>query len=119
MLAYVALGDPARALPMLNASEKDFPADYNPPARIARVSLELHKLDDAQAAALRALARGYGPRKLKLYLLLADILKAKGDAPGVSRVVDEALAYAHGLPKADVPAAVVLDLEKRRSSATP
>jgi len=119
MLAYVALGDPARALPMLNASEKDFPADYNPPARIARVSLELHKLDDAQAAALRALARGYGPRKLKLYLLLADILKAKGDAPGVSRVVDEALAYAHGLPKADVPAAVVLDLEKRRSSASP
>jgi tetratricopeptide (TPR) repeat protein len=117
LLAYVALGDPARALPMLVEAEKAFPDDYNPPARIARVQLELKKYDDALAAAGRALARGYGPRKVKLYLLEADILKAKGDAPGVNRVVDEAVAYAGSLPRAERPDAVLAELEKRRSKA--
>jgi tetratricopeptide (TPR) repeat protein len=117
MLAYVALGDPGRALPMLAESERDFPDDYNPPARIARVDLELHRYDDALAAIGRALAKGYGPRKLKLYLLEADILKAKGDAAGVKKAVDEALAYANGLPPSERTAGVLLELEKRRSTS--
>jgi len=116
MLAYVALGDPGRALPMLAESENDFPKDYNPPARIARVNLELKKYDDALAAIVRALTRGYGPRKLKLYLLEADILKAKGDRAGMSRVLDEALTFANGLPAAERPAAVIVELEKRRAA---
>jgi thiol-disulfide isomerase/thioredoxin len=119
MLAYVALGDPARAIPMLEASEKDFPNDYNPPARLARVEYELHKYDDALAAIDRALAKGYGPRKLKLYLLEADILKAKGDAAGVRRVVDEATTYAKGLPETERPAGVLADLDKRRDAPAP
>jgi tetratricopeptide (TPR) repeat protein len=119
MLAYVALGDPARALPMLKASEKDFPDDYNAPARIARVDLELRRYDEAAAAAARALARGYGPRKLKLYLLMADIEKAKGDAAGLSRTVDEALLFARGLPEAERPAALMKELEARRGTTTP
>jgi len=119
MLAYVALGDPARALPMLAASERDFPDDYNPPARIARIDLELRRYDDALAAARRALGRGYGPRKVKLYGLLADIQKAKGDALGLVRALDEALAYARSLPEPERPASVVADLEKRRAAAAP
>jgi tetratricopeptide (TPR) repeat protein len=115
VLAYVALGDPARALPMLVESERDFPLDYNPPARIARVDLELHRYDEALAAVQRALAKGYGPRKLKLYLLEADILKAKGEVAEVNRVVGEALTFASGLPAAERPGAVIADLEKRRS----
>ena len=116
MLAYVALGDPARALPMLAQSERDLPSDYNPPARIARIDLVLQKYDDGLAAIQRALAKGYGPRKLKLYLLEADLLKAKGDATGVKRVVDEAVAYANGLPPGERPATVLADLEKRRAA---
>jgi tetratricopeptide (TPR) repeat protein len=119
MLAYVALGDPARALPMLIASEKDFPEDYNAPARIARVDLELRRYDDAVLAAGQALAKGYGPRKLKLYLLLADIEKAKGDTAGLSRTVDEALLFARGLPEGERPATVMKELEARRGTATP
>jgi thiol-disulfide isomerase/thioredoxin len=119
MLAYVALGEPERALPMLAASERDFPADYNAPARIARVDLELRRYDDAVLAAGRALAKGYGPRKLKLYLLLADIEKAKGDAAALSRTVDEALLFARGLPEGERPATVMKELETRRGTSTP
>jgi len=119
MLAYVALGSPARALPMLEQSEKDFPSDYNAAARIARINLELHKYDEAAAAAGRALAKGYGPRKLKIYLLLADILKAKGDGPGLSRAVDEALLFARSLPEGERPASIMKELETRRGAAAP
>jgi thiol-disulfide isomerase/thioredoxin len=119
MLAYVALGDPARALPMLAESEKDFPDDYNAPARIARVDLALRRYDDAVVAANRALTKGYGPRKLKIYLLLADILKAKGDNAGLTRAVDEALLFARGLPEGERPLAILKDLETRRGTVAP
>ena len=119
MLAYVALGDPARALPMLAESERDFPSDYNPPARVARVNLELHRYDEALVASRRALSKGYGPRKLKLYLLEADILKAKGDVAAVKLVIDEASAYASSLPASERPANVMTELEKRRATAGP
>ncbi len=117
MLAYVAIGDPGRALPMLAETEKDFPADYDPAARMARVNLELKKYDDALVAAERAVSKGYGPRKVRLYLLLTDILKARGDGPGVLRVIDEAVTYANGLPPAERPAALLAELDKRRASA--
>ena len=119
MLAYVALGDPARALPMLAESEKDLPADYNPPARIARVDLDLHRYDDALAAVGRALAKGYGPRKLKLYVLEADILKAKGDTAGNKRALDEAAACAAALPEVERPKALLQEIEKRRGTVAP
>src|SRR5262245_60123203 len=35
--AALALGDPGRVVPALEASARDFPADYNPPARLALV----------------------------------------------------------------------------------
>ena len=40
---------------MLEQSEKDFPKDYNPPARLALVYLRLKKYDEALAASDRAL----------------------------------------------------------------
>ncbi len=105
LLAYVALGDPARALPMLEQSEKDFPDDYNPPARIARVDLGLKRYDDGLAAITRALAKGYGPRKVKLFLLEADLLKAKGPRTGepdpVAQVLEETRRFIATLPKAE------------------
>jgi len=119
MLAYVALGDPARALPMLAQSEKDLPGDYNPPARIARVDLDLHRYDEALAAIGRALAKGYGPRKLKLYVLEADILKAKGDAAGSRRALDDAAACAAALPDVERPRELQREIERRRGSVAP
>jgi thioredoxin-like negative regulator of GroEL len=90
--AYFALGEPARALPMLHASEHDFPQDYNPPARLARVHLELGQLDQADAAADRALARVYGPRAMRVYGLKADVANARGDRAAEMAALESALA---------------------------
>lgn len=89
--AYLALGDPARALPMLGQSERDFPDDYNPPARLARAYLELRRLDEARAAIDRAAARVYGPRALRVFALAADIAQARGDREGERAALGEAL----------------------------
>ena len=90
--AYLALGEPARAVPMLLQSEKDFPGDYNPPARLGRVYLEMKRLDDADKAADRAAARVYGPRAMRVFALKADIAKARGDRAGETKALEEALA---------------------------
>ncbi len=79
LLAYVAMGQPARAVPMLEQSERDFPEDYNPPARLARAELALGTAAGRQAALAaidRALGLVYGPRKLSLVLAKCDVLDA-------------------------------------------
>jgi tetratricopeptide (TPR) repeat protein len=118
MLACIALGEPERALPMLATSERELPADYNPPARIARVYLELKRYDEALAAANRALSRGYGPRKVRLFLLKADVLHARGDAPALVTTLKEAVAFTRTLPPAEVPPKMTADLEKRLADAS-
>jgi hypothetical protein len=40
-LAYEARGALERAIPMLEQSKRDFPADYSPPSRLGKVQLEL------------------------------------------------------------------------------
>jgi thiol-disulfide isomerase/thioredoxin len=91
--AYLAAGAPERALPMLNESERDFPDDYNPPARLARAYLTSKRLDDARAAIERASARVYGPRSLRVFALAADIAKARGDRPAERAALEQALGH--------------------------
>jgi tetratricopeptide (TPR) repeat protein len=114
LLAYLALGEPGKALPMLAASEREFPSDYNPPARIARAYLELKRYDEALAAA----ARGYGPRKVRLYFLKADALAGKGDGQGALAALREASAFAKTLPASEVAPRLTAELEKRLSEAS-
>ncbi|MBX3230710.1 MAG: thioredoxin family protein [Labilithrix sp.] len=89
---YLALGEPARALPHLEASARDFPQDYNPPARLGRVYLALNRLAEAEQATDRAIALVYGPRAMRVYELRADIAKARGDRAAETRALEEALA---------------------------
>src|SRR5206468_2171156 len=77
--AYLELGQPERAVPMLEQSEKDFPDDYNPPARLATAYLNMGRWDDALLASTRAMAKANGPRKLRFYQTRADIYVGKGD----------------------------------------
>ncbi len=98
LLAYLALGEPERALPMLAQSEHDFPADYNPPARLGTALLQMKRYDDALAAVKRALERAYGPRKLRLWSLEADIYEARKDRASARRALEQALEYARALP---------------------
>ncbi|HJZ84914.1 MAG TPA: tetratricopeptide repeat protein [Polyangia bacterium] len=96
--AALKLGEPARALPALEASERDFPNDYNPPARKALVYRALHRPADALAACQRALARVEGPRRLRVLWQLADLQREQGDRQAARQSVDDAIRYAAALP---------------------
>jgi tetratricopeptide (TPR) repeat protein len=98
LLAYIAIGEPQRAVPMLELSERDFPEDYNPPARLALAYLEMKRYGEGVAAIQRALSRAYGPRKLRLWSVEADLYEAKGDRAGAARALHEALDFAKTLP---------------------
>jgi tetratricopeptide (TPR) repeat protein len=98
LLAYLAIGAPEKAIPMLEQSEHDFPDDYNPPARLATAYLKLGRLDDALAAIHRALGRAYGPRKLRLWALEADVHEARKDPASARKALREALDFAAKVP---------------------
>jgi thioredoxin-like negative regulator of GroEL len=94
--AYFALGEPERAIPMLEQSARDFPHDYNPPARLAMAYLAMrdpwHALDEAR----RAAALVYGPRTLRVLLVKAEAEARVGDSHAArvtlaraERLVDE------------------------------
>jgi tetratricopeptide (TPR) repeat protein len=110
---YVALGQPERAIPMLEASERDLPGDYNPPARLAIAYKAAKKYDEALAASDRALAKAYGPRKIGILQTRADIYAAKGDSAAARRTIEETLRYAEGLPPGQRSDKTVAALQKR------
>lgn len=111
--AYLAMEEPERSLPMLVESERDFPDDYNPPARLARAYLEMKRLDEARAAIERASARVYGPRSLRVYVLAADIAKARHDVAAERSALEQALSRtAHAILNAGQQK-MRADLEKR------
>jgi tetratricopeptide (TPR) repeat protein len=83
---------------MLAQSEHDFPEDYNPPARTATVYLAMGRYDEALGAVKRAIFRAYGPRKLLLLALLADVYEAKGDKASARGALQTALDFARAVP---------------------
>ena len=98
LLAYMEMGEPQRAIPMLEASERDFPKDYNPPARLAVAYRELKRWDEALAASDRALARVYGPRTLQVLGTRAQIQLARGDKEAARATLERALKTAEDMP---------------------
>ena len=97
LYAYMQLGTPEKAVPMLLESEKALPHDYNPPARLAAAYVATKQWDEALAASERALKLGYGPRMLRTYQVRADAFAGKGDPAAARKTMDEAIAYAKGL----------------------
>jgi len=98
--AALALGDPARAVPLLQASERAAPRDYNPPFRLAVLYLELGRYADALAASDRAVERAYGPRKVRVLSQRATILEGQGNRAGARRALEDAIACSERLPEA-------------------
>jgi thioredoxin-like negative regulator of GroEL len=96
--AYLALGTPGKAIPMLEQSERDLPGDYNPPARLAVAYKEMKQYDQALAASDRALKTAYGPRKLAVLRTRAEIYSARGDKQSAKDTLADAVTYAKGLP---------------------
>ncbi len=96
--AYLEIGEPQRAIPMLEASERDLPADYNPPARLAVAYREMKDYVRALAASDRALAKAYGPRRLGILRTRAKIQAESGDRAAARATLESAIAEAQGLP---------------------
>jgi len=101
--ASLALGDPARAVARLKQSELELPADYNPPARLAVVYLEMGKLDEANAAAARALLRAYGPRRVRVLETMSRIQVKRNNPGGARQALEDAVAVLDALPPAQQP----------------
>ncbi len=116
MGAYLELGQPERAVPMLQQSERDMPKDYNPPARLASTYKAMQRWDDALAASDRAMALAYGPRKLLLFTTRADIYAGKGDAAMARRTMEDAIAYLRTLPDDQQSPARLASLQKKLDS---
>jgi len=110
---YIAMKTPEKAIPMLEQSEKDFPNDYNPPARLALAYKAMGRFDDALAASDKALAKAYGPRKITILRARFDIYTAKGDKEMAKKTLEEAVRYAKSLPKEQVSKAMIDSLEKK------
>ena len=110
---YLELNKPERAIPMLQASERDLPGDYNPPARLAAAYRAMKKYDEALAASDRALTKAYGPRKLGILQTRADIYKEKGDAAGARRTLEEAVRLAESLPEGQRSEKTIATLKKK------
>ncbi len=110
---YLALGQPERAIPMLEASERDLPEDYNPPARLASAYKAMKRYDEALAASDRALARAYGPRKIGILQTRADIYTARGDSGAARKTMEETLRYAEALPSGQRSDTTIAALKKK------
>ncbi|HEX2834124.1 MAG TPA: thiol reductase thioredoxin [Thermoanaerobaculia bacterium] len=113
LTAYLDLGTPEKAVPMLEQSEKDFPDDYNPPARLAAAYKAMKQYDKALAASDRALAKVYGPRKLAVLSVRADIYVAAGDSKAAKETIVQAIEYAKALPPGQRSEGRINSFEKR------
>lgn len=100
--AYLETGEPQRALAMLEASERDFPGDYNPPARLAVAYRALKDYPRALAASDRALTLAYGPRRLGILRTRAKIQDESGDRAAARATLEATLAEARALPPGQV-----------------
>jgi tetratricopeptide (TPR) repeat protein len=112
---YIEAKTPEKAIPMLEQTERDFPNDYNPPARLAAAYKAMGKYDEALAAIDRALAKSYGPRRIGQLRTRADILIARGDKEGARKTLQEAIAYAKALPSGQRSERTIAALEKKLS----
>ena len=87
---------------MLEASERDFPDDYNPPARLAVAYRAMKNYPRALAASDRALTKAYGPRRLGILRTRANIQAESGDRAGARATLESAITEAQGMPAGQV-----------------
>jgi len=113
--AYLSCGTPEKAVPMLELSEKEFPDDCNPPARLAVAYLNMKEWDKALAASDRAMAKpmAQGPRRLLYYQNRVDIYTGKGDLAAAKKTLVDEIAYAQALPEGQRNEARIEGLKKK------
>lgn len=116
MSAYIELGTPERAVPMLRQSELERPDDYNPHARLAITFNALKRYDEALAESDQAMKLADGPRRLTYYLTRADIHVGRGDLAAARRTIEDGLAFFATLPPDQQTPGRRRMLERKRDS---
>jgi len=87
------------AVELSRAREHALPQNYNPPTYQARAYKQLGRWDDGLSAVERALALAYGPRRIGLYTLKADLLVGAGRVGEALAVSRQQLALYRALPE--------------------
>jgi thiol-disulfide isomerase/thioredoxin len=109
--AAIAAGMPQRAEAALKQSAADFPEDYNPLARLALIYKEQGKLDEALVQIEKGLEKAYGPRKLRLFEIKAQVQEKKADKAGQKATLKKALDYGNALPAPQRPEKAMARIE--------
>jgi thiol-disulfide isomerase/thioredoxin len=116
LAAYLALGQPERAVPMLEQSRKDFPRDYNPSARLAVAYLAMHQPAQALSFAEQAEVLVYGPRTLRVLLTKAEAQAALGDRGGAKATLARADELVASLPDSQRGTWMVSAIDSKRKA---
>jgi tetratricopeptide (TPR) repeat protein len=119
--AYLELGEPAKSVPLLEQSERDFPDDYNPPARLAVAYRYMEEWELGVAASVRALSKHgtTGPRRMRILQNLARLHEAMGDTEATRRTLAEAVQHGESLPEGQRSESFVNALKKRLDALGP
>lgn len=114
----LSLGRGPEALALLADRESALPTDFSPPYYLARVYEQLGRVDEALQALERALARAYGPRRIGMLGLRADLQLARADRPAALETLEQQLAAYRGLPEGQRQQARELAVERRLLALT-
>ncbi|MFT3769661.1 MAG: thioredoxin family protein [Minicystis sp.] len=114
---YLALGRADEAVRMLEQRERELPDSYEPPARLAGVLFKAGRLQEAKAAAERAIARSYGPRRLRYVQLAADIHMKLGDTAGALAMLREEVKGWESLPPGQASPERLAEARRRLAEA--
>lgn len=90
MSAYLANGQGEMAVAFLKKRVVELPDSYEPPARLAQALMALKRYEEAKAPMADAVAKSYGPRKLRYLSTQATLMRKLGD-PAAEKKSLEAL----------------------------
>jgi len=109
----IALGRAEEALALARQRERELPDNYNPPHYRAKSLKALGRWQEGLDALERALSLAYGPRRIGLLTLKADLLLSLNRTSDASAVLNEQLAAYRALPTGQRQPAAEARVEQR------
>lgn len=117
-VTYRALGQPEKAVEMLQARVRELPDSYEPAARLASVLYAMRRNQEALEAVDKALTHAYGPRRLRYLELKANIQRALGDRAGqIATLEQEVAGWKELAARSKTPPAGLDAAQKRLTAA--
>jgi hypothetical protein len=111
--ALIALGRAEEALALASQRERELPGNYNPPHYRAKSLKALGRWQEGLDALERALSLAYGPRRIGLLTLKADLLAGANRTADARAVLEEQLAAYRALPAGQRQPAAEARVEQR------